>query len=91
MSPIIGWRIQVRPQFSSDDITSSIFIDVPLADHEAAVAFVRNREDAEWGESVYAIRPLHRDVEGSTPGARVITLTDDLRRARRNGIKHRIG
>lgn len=90
MSPIVGWRIQVRPHFCEHDITSSIFIDVPLADREDAIAFVRNREDAEWGESVYAIGPLHRETEG-TASARVIPLTDDVRRARRNTAKHKMG
>jgi hypothetical protein len=90
MSPIVGWRIQVRPPFCEPDITSSIFVDVHLASPEDAIAFVRNREDAEWGESVYAIRPLYREAaEGLT--ARVIPLTDDVRRARRSTAKHKTG
>lgn len=90
MSPIIGWRIQVRPQFCDFDLDSSTFIDVAIADRDAAVAAVRNREDAEWGEHVFAVRPLDRDVEGEAT-ARVIPLTEDLRRSRRNAVKQSTG
>jgi hypothetical protein len=75
MSAIAGWRIQVRPQFSEHDLTSSEFINVRIADREEAIAAIRNREDADPGEQVYAVRPLGLEEVGE-PEGRVIRLTE---------------
>lgn len=90
MSAISGWRIQVRPQFCDDDLTNSIFIDVRIADREAAILAVRNRADAEPGERVYAMRPLTSEEAGE-PLGHVIQLTDDLRRRRARPLAHKMG
>lgn len=88
MSAIAGWRIQVRPQFCETDLNSSIFVNVGIADREAAIAAVRVREDAEPGEHVYAVRPLLRDEAGK-PAGRVIPLTEFTGgpRAKRSGAR----
>jgi hypothetical protein len=88
MSAIAGWRIQVRPQFCEHDLNLSVFINVGIADREAAVAAVRNREDAEPGEQVYAVRPLPREEVGK-PEGRVIPLTEytGAPRAKRSGAR----
>lgn len=90
MSASSGWRIQVRPQFNDDDLTSSIFIDVRIPDRDAAIAAVRNRDEAEPGERVYAVRPLQPDEVGE-PLGRVIQITDDLRRRRARPRAHKTG
>lgn len=90
MSAISGWRIQVRPQFCDSDLTTSLFIDVRIADREAAIAAVRNRPDAEDAERIYAVRPLASDEVGE-PLGRVIQLTDDLRRRRARPRAHKTG
>jgi hypothetical protein len=74
MTTIAGWRIQVRPQFCDSDITTSVFINVRIADREAAIAAVRHREDAEMGEKIFALRPLSHEEVG-TPEARVIPFS----------------
>ena len=58
MKTIAGWRIQVTPQYAFSDLTSSIFMNVDIADEARAVAFARNRPEAVPGERVYAVRPL---------------------------------
>jgi hypothetical protein len=90
MSAIAGWRIQVRPQYCEPDLTNSIFINVRIADREAAIAAVRSRSEAEPGERIYAVRPLASDEVGE-PLGRVIQLTDDLRRRRARPLAHKLG
>lgn len=85
MRAIAGWRIQVRPQFCDSDLTTSVFINVRIADREAAIAAVRNREGAEHGERVYAVRPLTADEVGE-PVGRVITLTEYLHAPRQRPL-----
>jgi hypothetical protein len=58
MKTVAGWRIQVTPQYSYSDLTSSIFMNVEIADEARAIAFARNRPEAVTGERVYAVRPL---------------------------------
>lgn len=58
MKTIAGWRIQVTPQYAFSDLTSSIFMNVEIADEARAVAFARNRPEAIPGERIYAVRPL---------------------------------
>lgn len=77
MSAIAGWRIQIRPQYCEHDLNASTFMSVGIADREAAIAAVREREDAEPGEIVFAVRPLQQDEVG-TPEARVIPLKEYL-------------
>lgn len=89
MSAIIGWRIQVRPQFCDSDLTTSVFINVRVADREAAIAVVRNREEAEMGEKIYAVRPLLRDEEEGSCEGRVIPMTDYLGVRRAKVLAHK--
>ena len=77
MTSIAGWRIQVRPQFCDSDITTSVFINVRIADREAALAAARNRDDAVMGEKIFAVRPLAAD-EIETPDDRVIKATQQV-------------
>ena len=88
MSAIAGWRIQVRPQFCDSDLTTSVFINVPIADRKAAIATVREREGAEPGEKIYAVRPLRLDEVGEwgEPSGRVIPLTEYLRQPRQKAL-----
>jgi len=88
MSAIAGWRIQVRPQFCDSDLTTSVFINVPIADRAAAIAAVRGREEAEPGEKIYAVRPLEPEEVGETgaPSGRVIPLTEYLRQPRQKAL-----
>lgn len=88
MSAIAGWRIQVRPQFCDSDLTTSVFINVPIADRKAAIATVREREGAEPGEKIYAVRPLRLDEVGESgePSGRVIPLTEYLRQPRQKAL-----
>jgi hypothetical protein len=88
MSAIAGWRIQVRPQYCEPDLTASEFINVRIADRDDAIAAVRNREDADPGEQVYAVRPLALDEAGQ-PEGRVIRLTEYIGapRAKSSGSK----
>lgn len=66
MNSIVGWRIQVSPQYAFSDLSSSFFLNVDIADEAEAVAFVRNRPDAKHGERIYAVRPL-KAAEASLP------------------------
>jgi hypothetical protein len=77
MTAIAGWRIQVRPQFCDSDITTSVFMNVRIADREAAIAAVRFRDAAEMGEKIFAVRPLRAD-ELDTPEDDVIPSTKVL-------------
>jgi hypothetical protein len=57
MSCVVGWRIQITPQYSYSDLSNSIFLNVEIPDEALAVSFVRSRADAVPGERIYAVRP----------------------------------
>ncbi len=90
MTAIAGWRIQVRPQFCETDLNSSIFVSVGIADREAAVEAVRNRDDAEPGEHVFAVRPLSA-AEVGLSSARVIAFKEYFGSARPKALAQKSG